>query len=104
MFLRVLYRFVVDIDGLSGSHCLFHAKDGRLVLVRFRGLGEVYKRRDEDFVGRYKAPGGSGLERASLLRAASEEAAKMEACRLYTSDAADDLPCVGPGGRRFSNS
>ena len=28
--------------------------------------------------------------------------AKAEGCLLYTSDAADDLPCVDTGGRRIS--
>ena len=28
-------------------------------------------------------------------------ATRMEACLLYTSDAADDLPCVDLGGRRI---
>ncbi len=65
----------------------FQAEDGIRGLVRSRGLGSVYKRQ-------VMALCSCGLlsARTSLHEASS--------CFLYTFDAADDLPCVDPGGRR----
>ena len=42
---------------------------------------------DPGFVGRFQ-------QEARII-------AKLEHCLLYTSDAADDLPCVDLGGRRI---
>ena len=77
------------------------AEDGIRVLVRSRGLGDVYKRQplsstieiewledgDHDFRARKPFSLKGNMEAA--------------ACLLYTSDAADDLLCVDLGGRRI---
>ena len=70
----------------------FHAKDGIRDAQESRGLGDVYKRqhhlRDEaDREGQ---------------RAEHRQAERIDdrmGCLLYTSDAADDLLRVDPGGR-----
>ena len=102
----------------------FQAEDGIRVLVRSRGLGDVYKRqhlelgrlgiaRDEvedaahvatDIVGGCEV-GQVGVD-ASRLRVVVAGAdvtvgGEPGACLLYTSDAADDLLCVDLGGRRI---
>ncbi|WP_460413909.1 hypothetical protein, partial [Staphylococcus aureus] len=52
-----------------------------------RGLGDVYKRQEKSCV--LSAGFASGIS------------ARSPACLLYTSDAADDTPCVDLGGRRI---
>ena len=73
------------------------AEDGIRVLVRSRGLGEVYKRQQE---------GRAQEERSESMKAvvncvAYRNGERVGDCLLYTSDAADDLLCVDLGGRRF---
>ena len=79
----------------------FQAEDGIRVLVRSRGLGDVYKR---------QGLGGSGGDFANthfssnvgdLVAAADWLRSEHGSCLLYTSDAADDLLCVDLGGRRI---
>ena len=79
----------------------FQAEDGIRDLVRSRGLGDVYKRQNQD-----RAPLESGI--SHLLHHYASEAAvaypPSEAalvCLLYTSDAADERSSVDLGGRRI---
>ncbi|GAB5890845.1 hypothetical protein JMUB7554_27900 [Staphylococcus aureus] len=44
---------------------------------------------------------GEQLNRDVSLTGTKEELALRVACLLYTSDAADDTPCVDLGGRRI---
>ena len=79
----------------------FQAEDGIRDLVRSRGLGDVYKRQ-----GWVSAEfGARSWIRLAMGRAGSQvrpiSIAPPTSCLLYTSDAADDLPCVEPGGRRI---
>ena len=68
----------------------FQAEDGIRDVVRYRGLGDVYKRQSLSRVElKEDAYRGGG----SVLRSYN--------CLLYTSDAADDLLFVNLGGRRF---
>ena len=69
------------------------AEDGIRALVRARGLGDVYKRQLQD--DELQLLGG--LEQLGERPVA--EVALVEACLIYTSDAADDLLCVELGGR-----
>ena len=79
----------------------FQAEDVIRVLVRSRGLGDVYKRqivdrRDDRDAGRVSTHGrlhpGEARPRSTTV---------SPTCLLYTSDAADDLLCVDLGGRRI---
>ena len=85
---------------------VFQAEDGIRALVRFRGLGDVYKRQDLPTGGTrvrlYLLT--SGEPNAGVLGQESQlhiEGALIRGCVLYTSDAADDLPCLDFGGRRL---
>ena len=90
----------LSISG-SDSYFVFQAEDGIRNLVRSRGLGYVYKRQ----------PAGGGLVPRGRIEPGVEAdvAAQIPfvvdvlevTCLLYTSDAADDLPCVDLGGRRI---
>ena len=103
-FFDVLHSFVfllLLISLLLIFFFFFQAEDGIRVLVRSRGLGDVYKRQAGLTVpGRtprrdrfdHDEPRTSGI-RCSLCGTCS--------CLLYTSDAADDLLCVELGGRRI---
>ena len=79
----------------------FQAEDGIRDLVRFRGLGDVYKRQERH--------GTLGLPDLRLLlrhvhRQLDElpdRGARPGACLLYTSDAADERSSVDLGGRRI---
>ena len=79
----------------------FQAEDGIRVLVRSRGLGDVYKRqiwnRTRSFFGPEHSP---NTERPGVMHDCSPFSNKC-VCLLYTSDAADDLLCVDLGGRRI---
>ena len=74
------------------------AEDGIRVLVRSRGLVDVYKRQDDHRVinGIANIVAGAGRcgRHANMQR-------NLDRCLLYTYDAADDLLCVDPGGRRI---
>ena len=80
---------------------LFQAEDGIRDLVRSRGLGDVYKRQ-----GKLRALVGIGdprwpvFRRQSLLPSAHAKL-RVQACLLYTSDAADERSSVDLGGRRI---
>ena len=79
----------------------FQAEDGIRVLVRSRGLGDVYKRQ----VGcwplvRSSSAGWWYFPWRFPVRVARSRSS-FPPCLLYTSDAADDLLCVDLGGRRI---
>ena len=92
---------------LSKSTCtgvlffFFQAEDGIRDLVRSRGLGDVYKRQGH---GHHRLP--TLLRQLARPRPGEQfprgaPARSPRPCLLYTSDAADDLPCVDLGGRRI---
>eukprot|EP00831_Metopus_contortus_P081827 TRINITY_DN8702_c0_g1_i6.p1 TRINITY_DN8702_c0_g1~~TRINITY_DN8702_c0_g1_i6.p1 ORF type:complete len:124 (+),score=42.07 TRINITY_DN8702_c0_g1_i6:105-476(+) len=64
----------------------FQAEDGIRDVERSRGLGDVYKRQ---------------LEVLDCSPVNRERELCVDTCLLYTSDAADDTPCVDLGGRRI---
>mgnify|MGYP003380481065 CR=1 FL=1 len=79
----------------------FQAEDGIRDLVRSRGLGDVYKRQDEDGdvaddgrIGLLSVPAGDYTLRESRTP-------EGQTCLLYTSDAADERSSVDLGGRRI---
>ena len=79
----------------------FQAEDGIRDLVRSRGLGDVYKRQllhrgplGQLFVDAMQRV--AGLEGDDVL-----VAELLQACLLYTSDAADERSSVDLGGRRI---
>ena len=77
----------------------FQAEDGIRDAQESRGLGDVYKR--QIFA---QDTGRTGFARGTLaLHAGLADAVPplVACCLLYTSDAADDLPCVDLGGRRI---
>ena len=79
----------------------FQAEDGIRDLVRSRGLGDVYKRQ------RLPRPGTRAAERkmiggrGGLILALAALLPPLQACLLYTSDAADERSSVDLGGRRI---
>ena len=96
----------------------FQAENGIRGLVRSRGLGDVYKRQaqDTDYILLDEPLNNLDMKHARgmmrLLASAARDLGKTVvvvlhdinfascyACLLYTSDAADDLLCVDPGGR-----
>ena len=84
----------------------FQAEDGIRDLVRSRGLGDVYKRQNDDQAqdlvlnpARLTAPAVGHGRRAAGTRPAY--AARPGPCLLYTSDAADERSSVDLGGRRI---
>ena len=79
----------------------FQAEDGIRALVRSRGLGDVYKRQRglSRRSHRWSRIRGHAHAHADGLRGRRHDLPRP--CLLYTSDAADDLPCVDLGGRRI---
>ena len=77
--------------------CFFlQAEDGIRNAQGSRGLGDVYKRQEQ------RMHCGSSLRSiASGPDYRSYQRLDRRRCLLYTSDAADDLLCVDPGGRRI---
>ena len=96
--------------------CLFQAEDGIRYLVRSRGLGDVYKRQDQDLgllpvtrtdarAGkRIHVPVGLGDVKRPLHARLDDEISQSGICLLYTSDAADERSSVDLGGRRIINT
>ena len=75
----------------------FQAEDGIRDRVRSRGLGDVYK-------GQFQCTGHSNTARGNQPSGTCCGGVAVRgrcACLLYTSDAADELRCVDPGGRRI---
>ena len=87
--------------GLRFCFFFFQAEDGIRDLVRSRGLGDVYKRQLLSEVAQRLRH--SVRKNDTAARLAGDEFAVVlpGTCLLYTSDAADDLPCVDLGGRRI---
>ena len=79
----------------------FQAEDGIRDLVRSRGLGDVYKRQEYDkCIAKYGDTFNITHFRYDIVAPIIAND-MLEACLLYTSDAADDLLCVDLGGRRI---
>ena len=83
------------------SDFFFQAEDGIRVLVRSRGLGDVYKR--QGLANRFGQLTHRDAEFAvkAILDAMNDALVRGHRCLLSTSDAADDLHCVDLGGRRL---
>ena len=79
----------------------FQAEDGIRVLVRSRGLGDVYKRQVLAQGPEKKVWNDGNIDYVPMGTKIRLESADMQPCLLYTSDAADDLLCVDLGGRRI---
>ena len=82
--------------------CFFQAEDGIRDLVRSRGLGDVYKRQGEGVLAKH--PICQVCHRTPSTVADHYPLSKRElidACLLYTSDAADERSSVDLGGRRI---
>ena len=79
----------------------FQAEDGIRVLVRSRGLGDVYKRQLYQRVLIAPAMNMAYINGSDPGDELRDELFGSPACLLYTSDAADDLLCVDIGGRRI---
>eukprot|EP00831_Metopus_contortus_P002420 TRINITY_DN10892_c0_g1_i5.p1 TRINITY_DN10892_c0_g1~~TRINITY_DN10892_c0_g1_i5.p1 ORF type:complete len:107 (-),score=38.81 TRINITY_DN10892_c0_g1_i5:93-413(-) len=90
----------------------FQAEDGIRDVERSRGLGDVYKR--QGINAEYMGPGSSRTLpiwfQLFAIRFQVNISKRMFGmpmlimlyiCLLYTSDAADDTPCVDLGGRRI---
>ena len=79
----------------------FQAEDGIRDLVRSRGLGDVYKRQPLPGPSPRAEGASAGSANSAGESAAGEAAAALNACLLYTSDAADERSSVDLGGRRI---
>ena len=87
----------------------FQAEDGIRDLVRFRGLGDVYKRQDPCLSGRvfsdctlYSIPSGYTPDPNLIMSYSGPDCWEyFTPCLLYTSDAADERSSVDLGGRRI---
>ena len=83
------------------SFFFFQAEDGIRGLVRSRGLGDVYKRQLPRAALPRRRPWASVRGHRNRAARPARRRTVGGACLLYTSDAADDLPCVDLGGRRI---
>ncbi len=77
----------------------FQAEDGIRVLVRCRGLGDVYEK--QCTAGGAYVPAMSDVKIIVKNQGTIFFAGSPLVFFLYTSDAADDLLCVDLGGRRI---
>ena len=116
MWFIVLWCISVRYIVTSADHVFFlfffQAEDGIRDLVRSRGLGDVYKRQalkdpsvsDSFSVIRKVNPNGqifANIGAHHSLENAKRAVDILEACLLYTSDAADERSSVDLGGRRI---
>mgnify|MGYP003381422813 CR=1 FL=1 len=86
--------------------CLFQAEGGIRDLVRSRGLGDVYKRQNQDFAVIFgtwadKSPRMIGDFDSLFYDSGFFIEPHNSICLLYTSDAADERSSVDLGGRRI---
>ena len=83
--------------------CVFfcQAEDGIRDLVRSRGLGDVYKRQEMDFIKFFFHRLLFTATFLFLFAVVGRELAWPDTCLLYTSDAADERSSVDLGGRRI---
>ena len=79
----------------------FQAEDGIRDLVRSRGLGDVYKRQEEERGFREDLRIKHGWDANSARMKRIEAFFRIYPCLLYTSDAADERSSVDLGGRRI---
>ena len=77
------------------------AEDGIRVLVRSRGLGDVYKRQTNSWLESCRVPAIPSATTADSRDSIAPNIAIVNACLLYTSDAADERSSVDLGGRRI---
>ena len=102
-------RVVVVFFFFFFSVFFFQAEDGIRDLVRSRGLGDVYKRQGHAHLPPDGRLGWTGRRSRRGLRdgpARGRDQARLrghglQACLLYTSDAADERSSVDLGGRRI---
>ena len=83
------------------AYFFLQAEDGIRDRVRSRGLGDVYKRQLWDFFDQYPEKRIRFYQFMILVTFYRFPLHGLGACLLYTSDAADDLLCVDPGGCRI---
>ena len=79
----------------------FQAEDGIRDLVRSRGLGDVYKRQGVLVQAAEQVEQQRPTSLAEGQVAQFIEDDQVQACLLYTSDAADERSRVDLGGRRI---
>ena len=85
----------------AGVCFFFQAEDGIRDAQESRGLGDVYKRQPQgDLIGNELAGVHISTRREAQLSPGGHSRPE-HVCLLYTSDAADDLPCVDLGGCRI---
>ena len=84
----------------SGGIFFFQAEDGIRDAQESRGLGDVYKRQLLPALVISMLAATPGLAEPPAWLLVNLHPIDAESCLLYTSDAADDLPCVDLGGRR----
>ena len=85
----------------EGVRFCFQAEDGIRGLVRSRGLGDVYKRQHDDNARRPTNARPELLFDQLRDRDDARITERLDACLLYTSDAADERSSVDLGGRRI---
>ena len=79
----------------------FQAEDGIRDLVRSRGLGDVYKRQDFNFLSPSIYVTNFQHLKLTLCKIMKSILICFLSCLLYTSDAADERSSVDLGGRRI---
>ena len=79
----------------------FQAEDGIRDLVRSRGLGDVYKRQAGASDDLADTVSYADVANAAVAVLTGPSYDLIEACLLYTSDAADERSSVDLGGRRM---
>ena len=92
-----------DLDVCVVCCCVFFfkAEDGIRVLVRSRGLGDVYKRQTRRFFPNGRLSKKKWKDALTEITAEFQQFASTYRCLLYTSDAADERSSVDLGGRRI---
>ena len=100
---RILSLFLIVVFDCFFFFLLFffQAEDGIRVLVRSRGLGDVYKRQVVKMMSHCGQCGAKFLlsHMVDYKNYLIQETSKC--CLLYTSDAADERSSVDLGGRRI---
>ena len=79
----------------------FQAEDGIRDLVRSRGLGDVYKRQQQHRKRQTDQRHDEARTPGGCLAGQQGTGGVVDACLLYTSDAADERSSVDLGGRRI---
>ena len=96
-----MYVLVYRVHCMIFYFFFFQAEDGIRDLVRSRGLGDVYKRQDDDHPPAARSHAASGSPWPGQIRSQLPSPAGTRGCLLYTSDAADERSSVDLGGRRI---